>query len=88
MANHLIWEAGRALKGRHFLAARKNQLTALSLHPLGVAYRATRPSNFRFVLAQYGRTVEKRKTVAQIFSNDEMRVMDDQNLQPQNNRSF
>jgi glycosyltransferase involved in cell wall biosynthesis len=54
MANHLIWEAGRSLKYGHFFAARKNLLTALSLHPLGVAYRVTRPSNFRFILARSG----------------------------------
>ncbi|MGI8655024.1 MAG: glycosyltransferase family 2 protein [Pyrinomonadaceae bacterium] len=50
MANHLIWETARALKGGHILAARKNVLTALSLHPLGVAHRATRPANFGFIL--------------------------------------
>lgn len=54
MANHLIWEAGRCLKQRHFLSAQKNLLTALSLHPSGVAHRATRPSNFRFI---YSRSV-------------------------------
>lgn len=54
MANHLIWEAGRSLKHGHFLSAQKNLLTAVSLHPLGVAHRATRPSNFRFI---YSRSV-------------------------------
>jgi len=52
MANHLIWEAGRSLKRGHLIAAQKNLLTALVLHPLGVAYRATRPANFRFILAR------------------------------------
>lgn len=52
MANHLIWEAGRSLKGGHVMVARKNLLAALRLHPLGVAHRATRPSNLRFLLAR------------------------------------
>jgi hypothetical protein len=52
MANHLIWEAGSSLKRGSFLAARNNLLTALGLHPFGVAYRLTRPSNFRFILAR------------------------------------
>ncbi|HEX8352373.1 MAG TPA: glycosyltransferase family 2 protein [Pyrinomonadaceae bacterium] len=52
MANHLIWEAGRGLKGGHLLAAHKNLLTAVRLHPLGVAHRATRFSNLRFLLAR------------------------------------
>jgi glycosyltransferase involved in cell wall biosynthesis len=52
MANHLIWEAGRSLKGGHLLSAGENLLTALRLHPLGVAHRATRPSNLRFLLAR------------------------------------
>lgn len=56
MANHLIWEAGRSLRHGHLLSAQKNLLTALSLHPLGVAHRALRPSNFRFI---YSRSVGK-----------------------------
>jgi glycosyltransferase involved in cell wall biosynthesis len=52
MANHLIWESGRALKRGNFLAALKNLLTALTLHPLGVVHRVTRPSNFRFILTR------------------------------------
>jgi hypothetical protein len=51
MANHLIWEAGRSLKGGHLLSARQSLMAALHLHPLGVAHRATRPSNLRFLLA-------------------------------------
>lgn len=54
MANHLIWETGRCLKRGHLLLAQKNLLTALSLHPLGVAHRVTRASNFRFI---YSRSV-------------------------------
>lgn len=50
MANHLIWEAGRSLRHGHFLPARKNILAALRLHPMSVAHRVTRPSNFRFIL--------------------------------------
>jgi glycosyltransferase involved in cell wall biosynthesis len=52
MASHLIWEAGRCLKRGNFNAARNNLLTALSLHPVGVAHRVTRPSNFRFIYAR------------------------------------
>ena len=52
MANHLIWEAGHSLMRGHLLIAQKNLLTALRLHPLGVAHRATRASNFRFLLAR------------------------------------
>ncbi|MGI8656817.1 MAG: glycosyltransferase family 2 protein [Pyrinomonadaceae bacterium] len=52
MANHLIWEAGRSLRHRRLLAAEKNLLTALCLHPFGVAHRVTRPSNFRFIYSR------------------------------------
>lgn len=56
MANHLIWEAGRSLKHGRYAAARNNLLTALALHPLGVAHRATRPANFRFIVSRgFGR---------------------------------
>lgn len=54
MANHLIWETGRSLKEKQFLSARKNLQTAVSLHPLGVAERITRPSNFRFLSRRVG----------------------------------
>lgn len=51
MANHLVWEAGRDLKGGRLLTAQKNLATALRLHPLGLLHRATRPSNVRFLLS-------------------------------------
>ncbi|MBC8031495.1 MAG: glycosyltransferase family 2 protein [Pyrinomonadaceae bacterium] len=56
MANHLIWETGRGLKHGRYLAAQRNLLTALSLHPLAVAHRVTRPANLRFL---YSRSVGK-----------------------------
>jgi len=56
MANHLIWEMGRSLKHQRFRSAQENLLTALRLHPLGVAHRVTRPANFRFL---YSRSVGK-----------------------------
>lgn len=61
MANHLIWEAGRAVKHGEFLAAQMNMLAALRLHPSGVAHRATRASNVRFISRGIGKLVEIRK---------------------------
>lgn len=52
MATHLLWEAGRGVRHRNFAAARAGLLTALRLHPAAVAHRATRPSNFRFILSR------------------------------------
>jgi glycosyltransferase involved in cell wall biosynthesis len=54
MAGHLVWETFRAVKHRDPRAALRNMLAALTLHPAGVAHRATRPSNFRFVLSRVG----------------------------------
>jgi hypothetical protein len=55
MATHLVWEAGRCLGHREFSAAGANLLAAVRLHPAGLAHRATRPSNFRFVLSRAAR---------------------------------
>ena len=52
MANHLIWDAGRSLGRGRPLAAQRSLLAALRLHPWGVAHRATRPSNFRFIYSR------------------------------------
>lgn len=52
MATHLIWETGRSLSHSNFPAARRNLLAAVTLHPRGVMHRATRPSNFRFILSR------------------------------------
>ena len=52
MANHLIWETGRSLKEKQFLAAQKNIRTALGLHPLAFAQRVMSPSSFRFLYAR------------------------------------
>jgi len=52
MANHLIWETGRSLKEKQFLAAQRNIRTAVGLHPWGVARRVMSPSSFRFLYAR------------------------------------
>lgn len=52
MATHLVWEAGRGISHRDFGAARASLLAAVRLHPAGVVHRATRPSNFRFLLSR------------------------------------
>lgn len=55
MATHLIWETGRAVRHAELLSAGRNALAAVRLHPAGVLHRATRPSNFRFLLARAAR---------------------------------
>jgi glycosyltransferase involved in cell wall biosynthesis len=55
MANHLIWETGRSLKRGCFLSAEENLRTALLLHPMGVANRIMRLSNFRFLYSRAGK---------------------------------
>ena len=53
MANHLIWETGRAILSGRPMSAWNNMLTALRLHSPGVVRRSARVSNLRFITRRF-----------------------------------